>query len=155
MISRRALEMGTAALTGSFGLAVAISSRDNGIGWSEAGVDAGTFPFLTGVIILAGSLYNLAHGAVAGGGIVVSRSDLKRGAALFLPATVFIGAIPWLGFYLASGAYVFGVLAVPRHLTVVRSLLIGVVTPIALYVVFERVFQVTLPHCAIAAAIGY
>jgi len=155
MISRRALEIGTAALTGSFGLAVAISSRDNGIGWSEAGVDAGTFPFLTGIIILAGSLYNLAHGAIAGGGIVVSRWDLKRGAALFLPAAAFIGAIPWFGFYLASGAYMFGVLAIPRHLTLVRSLLIAVVTPIALYVVFERVFQVTLPHGAIASALGY
>lgn len=155
MISRRALEIGTALLTGSFGLAIVISSRDNGIGWSEAGVDAGTFPFLTGIIILAGSLYNLARGAIAGGGIVVSRTDLRRGAALFLPAAAFVGAIPWFGFYLASGAYMFGVLAIPRHLTLVRSLLIGVVTPIALYVVFERVFQVEMPHGAIAAAIGY
>ena len=142
-------------LTGSFGLAVVLSSRDNGVGWSEAGVDAGTFPFLTGIIILAGSLYNLAHGAIAGGGIVVSRLDLKRGAALFLPAAAFIGVIPWLGFYLASGAYMVGVLAGPRHLSIVRSLLIGVVTPIALYVVFERLFQVSLPHGAIAAALGY
>jgi hypothetical protein len=155
MISRRALEIGTAVLTGGFGLAVVISSRDNGIGWSEAGVDAGTFPFLTGVIILAGSLYNLVHGAIAGGGIVVSRSDLERGAALFLPAAALIGAIPWLGFYLASGAYMFGVLAIPRHLPLVRCLLIGLMTPVALYVVFERIFQVTLPHGAIAAAIGY
>ena len=155
MIPRRALEIGTAALTGSFGLAVVISSRDNGIGWSEAGVDAGTFPFLTGIIILAGSLYNLAHGAFADGGIVVSRSDLARGTALFLPAAAFIGAIPWLGFYLASGAYMVGVLAIPRHLTLVRSLLIGVVTPIALYLMFERIFQVSLPHGAIAAALGY
>jgi hypothetical protein len=29
------------------------------------------------------------------------------------------------------------------------------ITPVALYVVFERIFQVTLPHGAIAAAIGY
>ena len=48
MISRRALEMLTALLTGAFGLVVAISSLDNGIGWSSDGVDAGTFPFLIG-----------------------------------------------------------------------------------------------------------
>ena len=155
MISRRALEIGTALLTGGFGLAVLISSRDNGIGWSDAGVDAGTFPFLIGVIILAGSLYNLVRGAIAGGGIAISRTDLERGAALFLPAAAFIGAIPWFGFYLASGAYMLSILAIPRHLTLVRSLLIGVVTPIALYVVFERVFQVSLPHGAFAAALGY
>jgi hypothetical protein len=155
MISRRWLEIGTAFLTGSFGLVVVISSLDNGIGWSDAGVDAGTFPFLTGLIIVGGSLYNLVHGAFAGSGIVISRSDLNRGAALFLPAVAFVGAIPWLGFYLASGAYMLGVLAVPKNLTLVRSLLIAIATPVALYVVFERLFQVTLPHGALAAAIGY
>lgn len=102
MISRRVLEILTAILTGSFGLVVVISSLDNGIGWSSAGVDAGTFPFLTGVIIVVGSLYNLARGAFAGTSIVVSRSDLRRGAALFLPAAAFVGLIPSLGFYLAS-----------------------------------------------------
>ena len=53
MISRRALEAVTAVLTGSFGLAVVISSLGNGIGWGNDGVDPGTFPFITGVIILA------------------------------------------------------------------------------------------------------
>ena len=155
MISRRVLEILTAILTGSFGLVVVISSLDNGIGWSSAGVDAGTFPFLTGVIIVVGSLYNLARGAFAGTSIVVSRSDLRRGAALFLPAAAFVGLIPSLGFYLASAGYMFGVLALPKHLSIVRSLLIAVATPIVLYIVFERVFQVTLPHGALVTAFGY
>ncbi|WP_228142654.1 hypothetical protein, partial [Acinetobacter baumannii] len=59
MISRRALELVTAILTGSFGVAVVVQSLDNGIGWSSEGVESGTFPFLTGIIIVAGSLYNL------------------------------------------------------------------------------------------------
>jgi hypothetical protein len=155
MISRRALEILTALLTGAFGLAVAISSLDNGIGWSADGVDAGTFPFLVGVIIVVASLYNLVRGAFAGISIIVSRSDLRRGAALFLPATAFVGFIPWLGFYLASAGYVLGVLALPKHLTFVRALSIAIATPIFLYVVFERLFQVTLPHGALAAALGY
>ena len=49
----------------------------------------------------------------------------------------------------------FGVLALPKHLTLLRSLLIAIATPIFLYVVFERLFQVTLPHGALAAAFGY
>src|ERR1700761_8991237 len=155
MISRRVLEILTASLTGVFGLAVAISSFDNGIGWSSDGVDAGTFPFSTGIIILAASLYNLGRGVFAGPAVIISRSDLRRGAALFLPAAAFVGAIPWFGFYLASGAYMLGVLAVPKNLTLVRSLLIAIATPVALYVVFERLFQVTLPHGALAAAMGY
>src|SRR5438105_15494203 len=61
MISRRGLEISTAALTGIFGVVVVVSSIDNGIGWSSAAVDAGTFPFLTGIIIVLGSLYTMGQ----------------------------------------------------------------------------------------------
>jgi tripartite tricarboxylate transporter TctB family protein len=160
MISRRALEISTAGLTGSFGAAVIVSSLDNGIGWSTAGVDAGTFPFLTGVIIVVGSLYNLGQGAfghatLARVTVAVTRSELRRLAGLFVPAAIFIAAIPLIGMYLASAGYVFAVLALPKHQSVLRSLIIGAVTPLALYVVFERMFQVSLPRGALAAAFGF
>jgi Tripartite tricarboxylate transporter TctB family len=155
MISRRVLEVSTAALTGSFGLAVAVSSLDNGIGWSTAGVDSGTFPFLAGMIIVVGSLYNLGRGALTGSAVVVSQSDLRRLAALFVPAAIFIGVIPMIGMYLASAGYMFGVLALPKHQSLLRSLVIAAVTPLVLYIVFERLFLVTLPHGALAAALGF
>ena len=61
MISRRALEVATAVLTGGFGVAVMVQSLDNGIGWSSAGVDAGTFPFLTGEAFDAFIKQDLEH----------------------------------------------------------------------------------------------
>jgi hypothetical protein len=160
MISRRALEFWTAILTGSFGVAVVVQSLDNGIGWSSEGVDAGTFPFLTGTIIAAGSLYNLARGAVpvatlASVPIAITSVELRRLAGLFVPAAIFVAAIPLLGMYIASAAYVFAVLAIPRHQSVVRSLVTAAATALALYVVFERMFQVSLPHGALAAALGF
>jgi hypothetical protein len=160
MISRRALELATAILTGSFGVAVVVQSLDNGIGWSSAGVDAGTFPFLTGIIIVAGSLYNLARGVVpavslASVPIAITSIELRRLAGLFVPAAIFVAAIPLLGMYIASAAYVFAVLAIPRHQSVVRSAVTAAATALALYVVFERMFQVSLPHGALAAALGF
>jgi hypothetical protein len=159
MISRRALEIFTAALTGIFGVAVVVSSIDNGIGWSRAGVDAGTFPFLTGTIVVLGSLYNLAQGALGRGALArvtaVTRSELGRLAGLFVPAAIFVAAIPILGMYLASAGYVFAVLALPKRQSVLHALVIAAVTPVALYVVFERLFQVSLPHGALAAAFGF
>lgn len=160
MISRRALELATAILTGSFGVAVVVQSLDNGIGWSSEGVDAGTFPFLTGIIIVAGSLYNLARGVVpvatlASVPIAITSIELRRLAGLFVPAAIFVGAIPLLGMYLASAGYVFAVLAIPRHQSVARALVMAVATALALYVVFERMFQVSLPHGALAAALGF
>lgn len=160
MISRRALELATAILTGSFGVAVVVQSLDNGIGWSSEGVDAGTFPFLTGIIIVGGSLYNLARGVVpvatmASVPIAITSIELRRLAGLFVPAAIFVGAIPLLGMYIASAAYVFAVLAVPRHQSVVRSAVTAAATALALYVVFERMFQVSLPHGALAVALGF
>jgi tripartite tricarboxylate transporter TctB family protein len=160
MISRRALEIAAAALTGIFGVVVVISSIDNGIGWSSAGVDAGTFPFLTGIIIVLGSLYNMGQGALGRGTlamvkVAVTPSELRRLAGLFVPAAIFVAVIPMVGMYLASASYVFGVLALPKRQSVLRALAIAAATPLALYAVFERMFQVSLPHGALAAAFGF
>jgi Tripartite tricarboxylate transporter TctB family len=160
MISRRALEVATAVLTGSFGVAVVVSSLDNGIGWSTAGVDSGTFPFLTGLVIVLGSLYNLARGllpavSLASVPVAINSAELRRLAGLFVPAAIFVAAIPLLGMYLASALYIFAVLAIPRHQSLLRSLAMAAATALALYVVFERMFQVSLPHGALAAAFGF
>ncbi len=160
MISRRALELATAVLTGSFGVAVVVSSLDNGIGWSSAGVDSGTFPFLTGLVIVLGSLYNLARGllpavTLANVPVAITSTELRRLAGLFVPAAIFVAAIPLLGMYLASALYIFAVLAIPRHQSLLRSLAMAAATALALYVVFERMFQVSLPHGALAAAFGF
>ena len=160
MISRRALELATAILTGSFGVAVAVSSLDNGIGWSTAGVESGTFPFVIGLVIVLGSLYNLVRGVLpattlASVPVAITRIELRRLAGLFVPAAIFVAAIPLLGMYLASALYVFAVLAIPRHQSVLHSLAMAAATALALYVVFERMFQVSLPHGALAAAFGF
>ncbi|HEX9213154.1 MAG TPA: tripartite tricarboxylate transporter TctB family protein [Bradyrhizobium sp.] len=160
MISRRALELATAILTGSFGVAVVVSSLDNGIGWSSAGVDSGTFPFVIGLVIVLGSLYNLVRGvlpatSLASVPVAITPIELRRLASLFVPAAIFVAAIPLLGMYLAAALYVFAVLAIPRHQSLLRSLAMAAATALALYVVFERMFQVSLPHGALAAALGF
>src|ERR1700744_1475395 len=108
MVSRRALEALTAAITGAFGIAVAVQSLDNGIGWGTGGVDSGTFPFMTGVIIVAASAWNLVRGWLRGREIIVQRADLLRTLALFVPAAVYVALIPFAGMYVASALYLLG-----------------------------------------------
>jgi len=151
MISRRALEALTAGLTGAFGVAVVVSSFDNGIGWSTAGVESGTFPLIVGSIVLAGSLYNLVRGWLRGTGIVVERAGFRRTLALLLPAVVFVAAIPLTGLYVASAVYLFCTLHLQSRLSTVRALAIALVATGALYLVFERAFQVSLPHGLLGA----
>jgi hypothetical protein len=155
MISQRSLELATAALTGTFGLAVVVSSIDNGIGWSAAGVDAGTFPFLIGLTILFGSLFNLVRGILHRHEITVTWSNLLRLAMLFVPAAVYIGVIPLIGMYLASGIYMFASLMLRDRKSLLKPLVISTVTPLALYLVFDRLFLVSLPHGALGDMLGF
>src|SRR2546430_9576459 len=115
MVSGRSLEAATALITGAFGAAVVVSSLDNGIGWSAAGVESGTFPFIVGLVILAGSVFNLVQGWLHARAVILGPSELKRFGILFVPAAGYVGIIPLIGMYLASAGYVFGALAWPKR----------------------------------------
>ncbi len=137
MVSGRSLEAATALITGAFGAAVVVSSLDNGIGWSAAGVESGTFPFIVGLVILAGSV------------------ELKRLGILFVPAAVYVGIIPLIGMYLASAGYVFGALAWHKRGSLLFSALAAIGAALALYLIFELTFQISLPRGALGTIIGF
>ena len=54
---------------------------------------------------------------------------------------------------MASAFYLFGTLRFQSRLSIVRSLGIALVTSVVLYAVFERMFQVSLPHGLLGAAL--
>jgi hypothetical protein len=155
MISGRSLEAATALVTGAFGAAVVVSSLDNGIGWSAAGVDAGTFPFIVGLIILSGSIFNLAQGWLHARDVVLRQSELKRLGILFIPAAAYVGVIPLMGMYLASAFYVFGALAWHKRGSFVFSGAAAIGTAVALYLIFELTFQISLPRGLLGDFIGF
>jgi hypothetical protein len=155
MVTRRRLELLTGLLTGAFGLAVILSSVAVGAGWSEAGVQSGTFPLISGVLILGGSLVNLARGLVGPDPVLAGPGELKRLAGLFLPAAVFVAAIPFIGIYVAGAAYLLWVLSVQHDLAWWRSGLIAAATVLMLYWVFEQTFQVLLPRGWLGAVLGF
>jgi hypothetical protein len=155
MISGRALETATALLTGAFGAAVVVSSLGNGIGWSSAGVEAGTFPFIVGLIILCGSIFNLVQGWLNARDVVLRPSELRRLGNLFIPAVVYVGVIPLIGMYLASAIYVFGALAWHKRGSFVFSGAAAIATAVALYLIFELTFQISLPRGLVGDVIGF
>ena len=155
MISGRSLEAGTALITGAFGAAVVISSLDNGIGWSAAGVDAGTFPFIVGLIILSGTIFNLVQGWLQARDVILRPSELKRLAALFVPAVIYVGVIPLIGMYVASALDVFGALAWHKRGAFLFAGISAIATALALYLIFELTFQISLPRGALGDALGF
>jgi hypothetical protein len=155
MISRRSLEAATALLTGVFGAAVFISSIDNGIGWSRAGVDSGTFPFVVGIVIFAGSIYNLVKGWPGNETILLRASDLRRVATLFVPAAIFVGLIPLTGMVVAAAAYVFAAISWQKRGGYLFAAAVAVATALSLYLIFELTFQISLPRGMLGAALGF
>ena len=154
MVSGRSLEAATALITGAFGAAVVVSSLDNGIGWSSAGVDSGTFPFIVGLVILAGSVFNLAQGWLHARPVILGPSELRRLGILFVPAAVFVGIIPLIGIYPASAFYVFGALAWHKRGSPLIPALAAVGAALALYLIFELTFQISLPRGALGTYLG-
>jgi len=155
MVSGRSLEAATALITGAFGAAVVVSSLDNGIGWSAAGVEAGTFPFIVGLVILTGSVFNLVQGWLRARDVILRPSELKRLGILFVPAAVYVGVIPLIGMYLASAFYVFGALAWHKRGSLIFSGLAAIGAALALYLIFELTFQISLPRGALGTIIGF
>jgi hypothetical protein len=155
MVSGRNLEAATALITGAFGAAVVVSSLDNGIGWSAAGVESGTFPFIVGLVILAGSAFNLVQGWLHARAVILGSGELRRLALLFVPAAVFVGIIPLIGVYPASAFYVFGALAWHKRGSLLLPALAAVGAALALYLIFELTFQISLPRGALGTLFGF
>lgn len=155
MIRRRTLEIGTAALTGAFGAAIVVSSLRAGVGWTPRGVDSGTFPFIAGVLILAASVYNAARALSEEGPFVLEGPGILKLGAMLLPAILFVAAIPLLGLHVAAGFYVLGTVAFVSRGGIVKALVLAIVTPVTLYAVFDRAFQVPLPRGMLGAALGF
>jgi hypothetical protein len=154
MVSGRSLEAATALITGAFGAAVVISSLDNGIGWSSAGVESGTFPFVVGLVILAGSMFNLVQGWLQARAVILGSKELRRLGILFVPAAVFVGIIPLIGMCPASALYVFGALAWQKRGSLLLPAFAAIGAALALYLIFELTFQISLPRGLLGALLG-
>jgi hypothetical protein len=155
MVSGRSLEAATALITGAFGAAVVVSSLDNGIGWSAAGVESGTFPFIVGLVIAAGSLFNLVQGWLHARAVILGPSELRRLGKLFVPAAVYVGVVPLIGVYPASAFYVFGTLAWHRRGSLLLPALAAIGAALALYLIFELTFQISLPRGVLGTYFGF
>lgn len=155
IVTRRTLEIATAALTGAFGAAIVVSSLRAGVGWTPRGVDSGTFPFIAGVLILAGSLYNAVR-AFAGETLpMIEGPGILKLLVLFVPAVLFVAAIPVVGLHVAAGVYIFGVIAAHPHGSLRKAAVFGIATPFALYGTFDWAFSVTLPRGWLGGLLGF
>ncbi|MFK3968287.1 tripartite tricarboxylate transporter TctB family protein [Ensifer adhaerens] len=156
-VSRFAVELGVAALTGAFGAAVCYGSLDIGAGWTEFGPEAGYFPFYVGLLILLGSVANAIHAFVkhrGSGEIFIDGDRAKVVASFLLPLVVFAGVSAWLGLYVGTALYIAGTMLFQGRYKWWIALPSGIAVSLFFFIVFEFGFKVPLLKGPIEAWFG-
>ncbi len=155
-ISRFAAELVAAALTFCVGAAIVLGAREYGTGWTDAGPEAGTFPFYVGIVIAAGSLGNALHALKLrrAGAVFADARQLARIAAFAVPMVLFVVACVLAGFYVATFLYLALVMRIQGKYGWGPSVLVAVGTSAFFFAVLELWFKVPLLKGPLEAALG-
>ena len=128
-----------------------------GIAWDSTGPQAGYFPFYLSVILGGASLYGLATTFLARREeteTFVTRAQLRRVMAVFVPTLLFCLATQFLGLYVASFLLIAGFMAWVGKIAWWKSLLTAFLFTAIMFVTFEIAFDVIMPKGPLEAAFG-
>jgi len=157
IISRFAFEVVTALALAGVGLGVVFGAIEYDIGWGEAGPQPGYFPFRVGLIMTAASLGVLAQ-AIAGrrrsGEAFLTRVQLARVAAFFLPVLAFVVGAVFLGIYVTTAVYLFAVMLWQGGYRWPLSAAVSLGVTVFFFVLFEWWFKVPLLKGPLEALVG-
>ena len=143
-----------------FALAVLLG-YDNlrtGMGWDSTGPQAGYFPFYLSVILGAASLYGVAVALLSRKEAIetfVTRAQLWRVMAVFVPTLLFCLATQFLGLYVASFLLIAAFMRLIGKIALWKSLLTAFVFTVLMFVTFDIAFDVIMPKGPLEAAFGY
>jgi putative tricarboxylic transport membrane protein len=139
----------------------AILGYDNmrtGISWDSTGPQAGYFPFYLSIILAGASLYGLAVTLLSRREVAesfVTRAQLRRVMAVFIPTLLFCLATQFLGLYVASFLLVSGFMRMVGRIALWKCLLTAFVFTGAMFITFDIAFDVIMPKGPLEAAFGH
>jgi putative tricarboxylic transport membrane protein len=129
-----------------------------GIAWDSTGPQSGYFPFYLSVILAGASLYGLTVALMSrkeAAESFVTRAQLRRVMAVFIPTLLFCLATQYLGLYVASFLLIAGFMRIVGRIALWKSLLTAFVFTGAMFVTFDIAFDVIMPKGPLEAAFGY
>jgi putative tricarboxylic transport membrane protein len=160
LVSKRTMDIVVAlALLGIAAIGI-IESRNIGYGWEEGvGPAAGFFPFIVCALLAISSIYNLAMALLKKNEDwdedFVTIAGFRRILFIIMPLVLFIAAIHYIGIYVASAIFIAGFMIAFGQNGILKSTLVGIAVPLALFFMFERWFLVPLPKGPLEAMLGY
>ena len=168
LVSNRTMEIVVALLLLAGSGIVLYDSLRLSTGWQEGiGPAAGYFPFWIALILSASSLVILVTGLLGHGSgeVFVALRPFGRVLAVLVPSFVYVALIggislgpvdvPGLGIYVASAIFILGFMLVVGRETILKSLGVSILVPIALFFMFEKWFLVPLPKGPLEMWLGY
>jgi putative tricarboxylic transport membrane protein len=129
-----------------------------GIGWDSTGPQAGYFPFYLSVILGLASLYGLVATFLTRkepSETFVTRAQLRRVMAVFVPTLLFCLATQFLGMYVASFLLIAIFMRMVGKIALWKSLLTAFLFTAIMFVTFDIAFDVIMPKGPLEAAFGY
>ncbi len=143
----RTVDAVVAALVTLIGVVVVVEARKLGAGWTTDGPGAGYFPFYIGVILCIcgiGILYQSLLSKSADDGGFVTGEQLGRVASVLLPSVVYVGAVVFLGLYIASAVFIAAFMVWIGKYSPVKSVIVGISVNALFFAMFEIWFKVPL-----------
>jgi putative tricarboxylic transport membrane protein len=129
-----------------------------GISWDSTGPQAGYFPFYLSVILTGASLYGLVASFLSrkeAAETFVTRAQLWRVMAVFVPTLLFCLATQFLGLYVASFLLIAAFMRMVGRIALWKSLLTAFLFTAIMFVTFDIAFDVIMPKGPLEAAFGY
>ncbi len=129
-----------------------------GIAWDSTGPEAGYFPFYLSVILGGASLYGLVTTFLArkqASETFVTRAQLRRVMAVFVPTLLFCLATQFLGLYVASFLLIAAFMRLVGRIALWKSLLTAFLFTAIMFVTFDIAFDVIMPKGPLEAAFGH
>jgi hypothetical protein len=153
--SHRGVEIGVAIATALFALIVIFGSLQVGVGWAFDGPRAGFFPFYVGLIILAGSVFNLVQAwGLSGKRLFAEWGQLRQVLAVVIPSGIYVALVPLIGIYVSSMLLIGLFMKWLGRYGWPLVLLIAIGVPAITFAVFEKWFLVPLPKGPVEEFLG-
>jgi putative tricarboxylic transport membrane protein len=128
-----------------------------GAGWESTGPQPGYFPFYLSIILGGASLYGLVAAFLSRTEATesfVTRAQLRRVMAVFVPTLLFVLVTQFLGLYVASFLLISGFMRLVGKIAWWKSLLTAFVFTAAMFVTFDVAFDVIMPKGPLETALG-
>jgi putative tricarboxylic transport membrane protein len=156
--STRAVDVTVSLLLVALAATLGYDNWRTGIGWDSTGPQAGYFPFYLSVILAGASIYGLVTAYLSreeASETFVTRAQLRRVMAVFVPTLLFCLATQFLGLYVASFFLIAAFMRIVGKIALWKSLLTAFLFTAIMFVTFDIAFDVIMPKGPLEAAFGF